>query len=159
MSAGELFTRGGAREAALRRGSEAHAAYEGVEWIDAAAARNDFERALAKPEGFVALWREKAFEVFADGEWTSGRFDRVVIHRVAGELCATVLDFKTNRPARGEDAADFAARMRRSYAGQMQAYRAAVAALTGIPQERIATRLCLSETGEVAEVPPVAGNT
>ena len=147
MSAGELFTKGGGRAEALRRGTEAHAEYERIEWIDAAAARNDFERALVRPDGLVALWREKPFEVFADGAWTSGRFDRVVIHREPGGLCATVVDFKTNRPMRGEGAADFAERMLRSYAGQMRAYRAAVSALTGIPQGRISAILCLSETG------------
>ena len=152
MSAGELFTRGGGRAAALRRGTEAHAEYEKVEWIDSAAARNDFERALVRPDGFVALWREKPFEVFADGAWTSGRFDRVVVYREAGELCATVIDFKTNRPMRGEGAADFAERMRVAYAGQMRAYRTAVSALTGIPPGRISTRLCLSETGEAVSV-------
>ena len=148
MSAGELFTRGGGRAAALRRGTEAHAEYEKIEWIDAAAVRNDFERALVRPDGLVSLWREKPFEVFADGAWTSGRFDRVVIYREAGELCATVIDFKTNRPMRGESEADFAQRMREAYAGQMRAYRAAVSALTDIPSGRISTRLCLSETGD-----------
>ena len=146
MSAGELFTQGGGRAAALRRGTEAHAEYEKIEWIDASAARNDFERALVKPDGFVALWREKPFEVFADGAWTSGRFDRVVFRREAGELCATVIDFKTNRPMRGEGAEGFSERMRIAYAGQMRAYRAAVAALTGIPPERVDSMLCLSET-------------
>ena len=151
MSAGELFTQGG-RASALRRGTFAHAEYEGVEWIDAAAAKSDFERAFVRPEGFVALWREKPFEVFADGAWTSGRFDRVVFRREGGEMRATVLDFKTNRPLRGEGADAFAERMRVAYSGQMHAYRAAVSALAGIPPDRVEARLCLSETSAVVAV-------
>ncbi len=154
MSAGELFVRGAGRSAALARGVEAHAYYEKIEWIDAASAKNDFERAFVRPDGFVSLWRERAFEVFADGAWTSGRFDRVVFFRDAGGLSAVVLDFKTNRPTRGESEGSFAVRMRAEYAGQMRAYCAAVAALSGIPRERIAARLCLSETGTVCDVIP-----
>ena len=152
MSAGDLFRQSDGRATALRRGVEVHAEYEKVEWIDSAAAQNEFERALVKPEGFVALWREMPFEVFADGEWTSGRFDRVVIRRESGELCATVIDFKTNRPMRGESSADFASRMREAYAGQMRSYRAAVSALTGIPRERISARLCLAATNDSTTV-------
>ena len=117
-----------------------------------AAAKNDFERAFVRPEGFVALWREKSFEVFAGGAWTSGRFDRVVFWREGGEVRAVVYDFKTNRPARGEGADAFAARMRIAYSGQMRAYCAAVTALSGIPPGRVEARLCLSETGDVVSV-------
>ena len=152
MSAGELFVKGGGRAGALARGTEAHARFEGIEWIDVAEARNGFERSFAKPESFVALWREKPFEVFADGAWTSGRFDRVVFRREGGEMRATVLDFKTNRPLRGEGADAFAERMRVAYSGQMHAYRAAVSALAGIPPDRVEARLCLSETGAVVAV-------
>ena len=151
MSAGELFARGGAM-AAARRGTEAHAEFEKLEWIDAESARSDFERALVKPDGFVALWRERAFEVFVDGAWTSGRFDRVVFRREGGEMHATVLDFKTNRPMRGEGRDAFAERMRTSYSGQMRAYCAAVSALAGVPPDRVEARLCLSETGDVVAV-------
>ena len=125
MSAGELFVQGGGRAAALRRGTEAHAEYEKIEWIEADAARNDFERAFVRPDGLVA-----------------------VVYRSDGELCATVMDFKTNRPMRGEGSADFASRMKAAYAGQMRAYRAAVSALTGIPPARISAVLCLAATGD-----------
>jgi ATP-dependent helicase/nuclease subunit A len=120
VSAGSLFASAERRAAALRRGTAAHAT----------AAQVEFTAALPKPEGFVALWREKAFEVFADGEWTSGRFDRVTFFRdAAGELCAEVVDFKTSlkNPER--------------YDGQLAAYRRAVTALTGIPPERVTSRL------------------
>jgi ATP-dependent helicase/nuclease subunit A len=120
VSAGSLFASAEGRAAALRRGTEAHAAMEKVEFSDA----------LPRPNGFVALWREKAFEVYADGAWVSGRFDRVTFFRNAsGELCAEVVDFKTSMkdPSR--------------YDGQLAAYRRAVTALTGIPPARVTSRL------------------
>ena len=138
QSAGELFAPSTARSAAIEKGIAAHAEYEKIEWI--ADPKDDFERAFAKPEGFTALWREKAFEVFADGAWVSGRFDRVVFANGR----ATVLDFKTNAIRRGESAADFEARMRETYAGQMRAYRAAVCALTGLRPEAVSARLLLT---------------
>ena len=119
-SAGSLFASAEGRAAARRRGVEAHAE----------AAKVEFSSALPKPPGFVALWRERAFEVFADGSWTSGRFDRVTFFRDAdGKLCAEVVDFKPS--------ADDAGR----YEGQLAAYRRAVTALTGIPPERVTSRV------------------
>ena len=138
QGAGELFAPSTARSAAIEKGVAAHADFEKIEWI--ADPKDDFERALAKPEGLTALWREKAFEVFADGAWVSGRFDRVVFANGR----ATVLDFKTNAIRRGESAADFEARMRETYAGQMRAYRAAVCALTGLKPEMVSARLLLT---------------
>ena len=153
MSAGLLFVASGARAAALARGTAAHAEFEKVEWIEAAKARNALERALVKPDGFVALWREKPFEVFSGGVWTSGRFDRVVFFETPEGTAATVLDFKTNRPMRGEGAEAFAVRMAETYAGQMDAYRAAVSSLAGLPPERVSAKLLLCETGDAVDVP------
>ena len=153
MSAGDLFVGAAASgKAALERGLEMHAAMEGVEWIDPAAARNDAERALAKPEGFVELWREKAYECMADGVWESGRFDRVVFVRDGGGLRATVMDYKTNRPRRGEAPGDFRARMASEYAGQMRSYRRAVSSLSGIAPENVSSMLLLLSTGETVAV-------
>ena len=121
MSAGLLFADRSGRRAAMERGTALHAEMEKVE----------FSPQLPKPEGFVELWREKPFEVFADGEWISGRFDRVTIFRSPEGLAAEVVDFKSSlaHPER--------------YDGQLAAYRRAVAALTGIPLARISARLCL----------------
>ena len=143
QSAGELFQDTSrsvlmTRKAAIEKGVAVHAEFEKVEWI--AEPKDEFERALAKPEGLTALWREKPFEVFADGAWVSGRFDRVVFANGR----ATVLDFKTNAVRRGESAADFEVRMRETYAGQMRAYRAAVCALTGLKPEKVSARLLLT---------------
>ena len=120
VSAGALFASAEGRAAARRRGTDAHAA----------AAKVEFCAALPKPANFVALWREKPFEVCVDGEWVSGRFDRVTFFRDdAGELCAEVVDFKSSleHPER--------------YDGQLAAYRRAVTALTGVPSARVISRL------------------
>ena len=137
QSAGELFVRENARKAAMARGTAVHAEYEKIE----------FDERLPKPEGFVELWREKSFELFADGEWISGCIDRVTFFRREDGLHADVVDFKTNRPLRGETAEAFAARLRAAYSGQLAAYRRAVTALTSVPSERIVTRLLLVNDG------------
>ena len=148
-SAANLFASANRRKAAIEKGVAAHAEYEKVEWLDASAARTDFERALTKPPDSTALWRERAFEVFADGEWTSGRFDRVVFTGTGASRKATIYDFKTNARRRGESDADFAARMSETYRGQMLAYRRALAALTGIAPENV-TLVLLSDATQVA---------
>ncbi len=88
-----------------------------------------FDERLPRPDGFVELWREQAFEVFADGEWISGRFDRVTFFETAEGLSAEIIDFKSSvaHPER--------------YDAQLGAYRRAVHALTGIPMARIGARL------------------
>ena len=148
-SASNLFAPTDARRQAIERGVAAHASYERIDWIDAGAAASDLERALVKPEGVTALWREKAFEVFADGVWTSGRFDRVVF----ANGTAVVFDFKTNARRRDETMPEFEARLRETYAGQMRAYRTAVSALTGLPSEKVFSKLLLTATGTACDVP------
>ena len=145
QSAGDLF-RASARSEAMKRGTAAHAAYERIAWLDASAAKTDFDRALVKPADATALWREKAFEVFADGKWTSGCFDRVVFRGAGEARRAVIYDFKTNACRRGESVADFESRMRSAYASQLADYRSAVCALTGIPAERVETVLLLAAT-------------
>ena len=112
----------------MARGTELHAKMEQVEFSDQ----------LPKPEGFVELWRERAFEVFADGEWISGRFDRVTFFKTPEGLSAEIVDFKSSlaHPERSD--------------GQLAAYRRAVAALTGIPPERIAARLVVPSRNALA---------
>ena len=119
QSAGELFAPKGNRKSAMDRGTEIHAQYEQLEWFEGA----------EKPEGFVELWRERPFEVFDDGEWISGRFDRVVFYR-KDVLYAEVQDIKTGRPKPDS-----------FYEPQLAAYRRAVHLLTGIPSERITSRI------------------
>jgi ATP-dependent exoDNAse (exonuclease V) beta subunit len=156
MSAGDLFADFSARSAAKRRGTEAHARYEAVEWVDPSAPRDDVERAVlangwtdafVKGGDAVALWRERSYELLVGGKWESGQFDRVVFRGEGAARRATVYDFKTNAKRRDETVEDFARRMAETYAGQMASYRAAVSALADIPPERVKTVLLLTETG------------
>ena len=161
MSAGSLFARQG-RQAAAARGTAAHAAFERIAWVDPAAPQSDLERqvlangwheAFVKPSPDAQLWRERSFEILANGRWTSGQFDRVVFTGTGPERRATVYDFKTNALKRGETAEAFAARMRAAYAPQLAAYRTAVATLTGLSPERIRTVLLLVANGGIDELP------
>ena len=151
--AGNLFAASGERKAAREAGIAAHAEYEQIEWLAPDAATTALERALVKPADAVALWRERAFEVFANGEWTSGRFDRVVF---AGGK-AVIYDFKTNARGRGESEADFSRRLSEAYAGQMSAYRKALAALTGLAAADISTVLLATATGSTIQLRTEAG--
>ena len=133
-------------------GREMHAKYEKVSWIAADDAKDDFDRVFVKPENFVELWRERAYELFADGAWESGQFDRVVFSGEGAERKAEIFDFKTNAPRSGEPPEEFATRMRETYLPQMSAYRRAVHMITGIPSERVSARLLLTRTRTVVEV-------
>ena len=139
---------------AARRGAEAHERYERIEWLDPAAAKNGFERALVKPDAEVTLWREKPYELFVDGRWESGRFDRVVFSGKDGGRSAVIYDFKTNARRRNETPEDFAERMKTVYRAQMAAYKSALSHLVAdIPPDRIKTVLLLESTGMAVEVP------
>ena len=147
VSAGALFAAADGRAKALHRGTEVHAAFEQIEWQDAARATTELERALVKPDGVVELWREQPYELFRNGMWESGQFDRVVFTGTGTERRATIYDFKTNVRTAGETLDAFAARMCRQYAPQMTAYAHALAALTGLAPARIETKLLLTATG------------
>ena len=137
---------------AAQRGKDIHAAFEKVEWLDADEARTALERELVKPTADASLWRERAYEIFVDGRWESGQFDRVVFWREGDVRCAKICDYKTNAVRPGESEADFADRMRETYRRQMVAYRAALSALTGVRLEDIRLKLLLVATMTVAEV-------
>lgn len=160
QSAGSLFALHSAKRSAAEAGTAAHKAYEAIGWIDPAAPKGDVEKeildsswreAFVKPADAVELWRERSFEVLKDGKWTSGQFDRVVFLGTGENRRAIVYDFKTNRRQRKESDAAFETRMRGQYAGQLAAYRSAITSLTGIPAERVSSRLLLAETMGVVE--------
>ena len=123
QSAGSLFA-GSVRTLAKARGTAIHQALERVEF-------NDW---ILKPAGFTELWRERPFEIFRNGTWISGQFDRVVF---CGDR-AVIQDFKTGRNVNPAD-----------YAPQMAAYRAALSVLTGLPESAISCELLLTETHAV----------
>jgi ATP-dependent exoDNAse (exonuclease V) beta subunit len=152
QSAGELFVRDGRRRKALEHGLGVHARYEKIGWIDGAEAKSDLERALVKPGEECVLWRERAFEVYCDGVWTSGRFDRVVFSGAGQDRRAVVYDFKTNRRRASEGAGEFASRMEKLYRNQMESYRKALSALSGIDISGIDAVLLLVATGEAVKI-------
>ena len=88
---------------------------------------------LAKGEGDVQLWRERAFDVVLDNEMISGVFDRVHVYGDRAEI----IDFKSDR-VRDDLSLEQAAE---KYAPQMKTYRQALTKLTGWPESTI--RCCL----------------
>jgi len=108
----------------------------------AALERPGTRQALSRPPGELELWRERPFSIRMAGPdgrealW-SGAFDRVVLFRKAGELVsADLLDFKSDRV----DASTVGNRAE-SYRAQMEAYRRALARITGLEETRIRARL------------------
>jgi len=155
FAVGAMFARG--RLSAAEKGTSAHERYARIEWIDPAAPRDETEARIAgsywksafvRTEATTALWRERSYELYENGVWETGQFDRVVFSESGGTRSATIYDFKTNALRPDETPAAFAARMGRAYASQMAAYRHALARLTGLSPDRIATSLLLEATGE-----------
>ena len=133
-------------------GKEMHARYEQIEWIGSADAKDDFDRVFVKPAGAPELWRERPYELFVDGAWESGQFDRVVFADEGDGLRAAIYDFKTNAMRSGESPEAYGGRLRETYMSQMAAYRRAVHALSGLPPERISAHLLLVRTRSVVQV-------
>ena len=133
-------------------GKEMHAKYEKVSWIAADDAEDAFDRVFVKPDGCIELWRERSYELFVDGAWESGQFDRVVFSGEGMGRKAEIFDFKTNAKRSGESVEDYEARMRETYLPQMSAYRRAVHLLSNIPVERISAHLLLTRTRTVVAV-------
>jgi ATP-dependent helicase/nuclease subunit A len=159
---------------AQRRGSRFHRWLEELEWIDNFSRTPDELRALArevsgadewleqdlaeflaslqkrnfrthftKPAGSVEVWRERRFRIARGETLESGSFDRVVVWREGERIVrAEVLDFKTSKPT-----ADLAAR-REHYRPQLEAYRTAVAEITGLPREKVVASLFFLEADE-----------
>ncbi len=138
MRAGDLFAAETARADALARGTEVHKAFEQIEWFPAAAAKTELERALVKPADAVELWREKPYELLRNGTWESGCIDRAVFYQ---DGTVMISDYKTNRKKKDESDEEFGKRLAAMYASQMNAYRKAVALLTGIDEGKIKTQL------------------
>ena len=138
--------------AAARRGTEVHAEFEKIEWLEKEEASTEMERELARPSADATVWRERTYELFAGGKWESGQFDRVVFWSEDGKRRAKICDYKTNARRVGESLEAFAGRMRETYRSQMLAYRAALSALTGLSPKDIRLKLLLVATQSVAEI-------
>jgi ATP-dependent helicase/nuclease subunit A len=110
------------------------------------------------------LWRERRFLVLEAGAapgpeagaelLVPGAFDRVVVWRDAAgvPVRAEIIDFKTDAVAAGDEER-LVARVAH-YAPQMEAYRRAVVAQTGLPTEVVACRILFLEADVVRDVPP-----
>lgn len=179
LDAGQLFSPIGS--AAREYGNEMHAVFEQIEWIGEGqdleallegiqagkGIREDVRECLQAPEiralftrpsgadGDQGLrfevWREKAFESVIDDKWVSGVFDRVVLVR-DGEggkvLRADIIDYKTSRVEGGGEIAAEA----EHYRPQMEAYREALARLTGIGGAEINCYLVFTRPRVVEEL-------
>lgn len=136
-------------------GVEVHAEFEKIEWADGDVLDKlpaAFRIAFVKPFADAEVWRERNYELFVDGRWETGQFDRVVFTGAGDDRRAVIYDFKTNAKRPGESDEGFAARMCDSYAQQMASYRAALAALTGISPAGVKSVLLLVSTGAAQEV-------
>ncbi len=164
-----LFGEG--RTNALKLGSEVHALFEAMEWIDeqtmeallaetAASAEairevrrcleNDETRAvLTKPEGETMVWREKSFCMMLDGRMVSGTFDRVVLRRGSDDSwsAAEIIDFKTDQGVENEAGLQAAIESHRS---QLELYRQALARLTGLSETKVICQLLFTRVPCVA---------
>jgi len=99
--------------------------------------------ARQSPDGqaWTDLWRERRFVVqpSGDGEPIRGTVDRVTIARDAAgrPAAARVVDYKTDRREPGQPDDAFAITLRERHAGQLHAYRHAVARLIDLPPDAV----------------------
>lgn len=118
----------------MQFGSEVHAAFERVGWVDESspdlpvgAAGNLVAELLKIPDlrklfehrgRTVEFFREQAVDAMLDGKWTSGVVDRLHLHRnpSGGVSRVEVIDFKT-------DGLDDVNELALRYSAQMNAYR------------------------------------
>lgn len=145
---------------AAEHGTELHKALSAIEWLKEDGTQPDgidksdidltvgseFRSALLKSPDNSGLWREKSFELLIGGEWYSGIFDRVAFSTENGMKSAVVYDYKTNAMRRDETQEEYESRMVDEYRDQMATYKTALSSITGIPKERIATKLLLTQT-------------
>lgn len=169
LSASELFERSASE--AMLKGTRIHEALSRIEWLGPPFDQPDeieinavdltapsaLRDALTRPADLVDLWRERPFEIILNNRWVSGTFDRVVFSG-RREICATVMDFKTNRRRNGESRKDFHARLTATYHSQMSLYSQALAKLANLPTNRIRAVLLLTATGECLDLKYTATN-
>jgi len=97
------------------------------------------------------VWRERPFAVRDDDAILRGAIDRmVVLYDVDRPIAADVLDYKTDTVAADDEDA-LAARVE-EYRPQLEAYRRAVAGMTGLEPSLISTRLAFVGPGVVRPV-------
>lgn len=127
-------------DTARKHGISVHAELAQVDWSEEPP-RGLFKEVFTKPAEPCELWRERSFCVLVDGHRMAGQFDRV--HLYPESQRAEIYDFKTSREAV----------VTPGYARQLNAYRRALAALTGYDPARIDCYLLFTRTGTTCEVP------
>ncbi len=149
--------------ARARHGTDEHAEFAKIEWIDLANPRDDREKMIlgwgrAWTEAFretpgATVWRERSYELFDRDKnvWETGQFDRVVFRVEDGKRKADIYDFKTNAN-REKTLEAFEKKMRETYESQMAAYRSAISRLCGIEPELISSTLLLTASGTSVKV-------
>lgn len=148
----------GASGEGRRFGTAVHAAFEKIGWIDEevpafpndAAGRcvgealrvGEIRGLFTKGGRKISIHREQRIEAMVEGKWMSGVIDRLHLHRDAKGVVVRVeiLDFKT-------DQVDSPEELRDKYAGQMEAYRKAMALIH--PQAEVKCMLVSTALGLV----------
>lgn len=120
-----------------------HARDEALEIAEACAESQEFQKLISALPSSGELWKEREMAVVTEpGKLIYGKSDRV--HVEPGKS-ATVIDYKTvdeDMPAE---------ELRRTYQGQMDLYRVAVAKLCGLPPEKVRCVLIHVRLGQLVE--------
>lgn len=99
----------------------------------------------------IRVERERRFTVLNDAAFWDGSLDRIVwLGEGERVTAADVIDFKTDALRPGDIRA--LAERTEHYRPQIEAYRRAVACMTGLPEERVAARLVFPFAGRIEEV-------
>lgn len=152
------------RRRAMEFGSAVHAAFEAIGWledgelpslpddpevrrlVESCLEAPAFRALFRHPGGEIDLLREQPFERIEGEFWISGIMDRAhVANRDGRPVSATIIDFKT-------DAVEAATALAERYQPQMEAYRAALAAILGLEPAAIRCLLASTCLCEVVEV-------
>ena len=141
---------------ARQHGVEIHSQFEAIEWAtptQLAQLPEAFRPIFTPPTSDATVWRERAYELFSEGKWETGCFDRVVFAGKGAHRTACIYDFKTNSLREGETKDAFARRMAQTYGSQMTTYHHALSRLTGLGMEQITTTLVLVSTSTCLTLP------
>jgi ATP-dependent exoDNAse (exonuclease V) beta subunit len=162
-----VAARAGHSPGGMRIGTEVHAAFESVGWIDEERPALPAGEAGARVAGLlevaglrglferrgrsIDLLREQPVEAIIGGRWLSGVVDRLHLHRdpAGNVVVAEVIDFKT-------DAVVSAAELVARHAGQMGAYRTVLEML--FPGAAVRCLLVSTKLAQLIEVPSAAGH-
>ncbi len=146
-------------------GTAVHALFEETEWVDGkwsppehetvdhealrlfreCMAVQEVRQLFTRPSGNAKVWRERRFDVTLDGQWISGCFDRVVIHREGDAVTKVeLIDFKTDTCEANE--------LPKKYAAQLSSYRKVLSRMLTVDESAISPFLIHVRSGTVVPV-------